>query len=158
MRRRDGTDDGTERQADEAAFDAALGRALKDDPTPVPGPELGWARLSRELDRAAPPALGRARAWRAAAAALALVALAQGAFILSRDGADLRLAGAEASLTVGFRPGTGEAEMRALLRDAGVQVTAGPSALGLWRLEGDDPTAARAALEASGLVETVSGP
>lgn len=142
----------------EDAFEDALRRALKSEPAAVPDPRFGWARLSRALPERAASRVGTVRAWQAAAAALLVVALAQGTWIATQGDGSLRLAGTETSLLVGFRPGTGEAEMRALLREAGMQVVGGPSALGLWKVAAREPVAARAALEGAEIVETVSGP
>jgi hypothetical protein len=58
-------------------------------------------------------------------------------------------------LSVAFAPDATEAAIRALLLEQGLEIVAGPSALGLYVLRADDPEAARAALlAATGLVES----
>ena len=158
-----GTLDAAEQAAVEAALAAdpalareaeALARArrtLRAMPVDAPG-AAGLDRLMGALDAEAPAAptaapanIDRAPLWRAAAAILLAVALAQAAWIATRpaaEGATYELAGgaggADAPRTgtirAAFRPDTAEADLRALLRAAGLSVVGGPSALGLWTL------------------------
>lgn len=58
-------------------------------------------------------------------------------------------------LTVAFAPDATESAIRELLLSQGLEIVAGPSALGLYTLRADDPAAAQAALQvATGLVES----
>lgn len=63
---------------------------------------------------------------------------------------------ADGLLTVAFAPDATEGAIRELLLLQGLEIVAGPSALGLYTLRAPDPEAARTALEAAaGLVESV---
>ncbi|MBM2576049.1 hypothetical protein JQC91_07010 [Jannaschia sp. Os4] len=163
-----GTLDPQERAAVEAALaaDPALAReaealrraraTLRAEAPPAPG-EAGLERLLAAIDAeaarpaAAPPAnLDRAPVWRAAAAILAAVALGQAAWIATRpapetDGYTLAGGPPEGAIRVAFAPDLDEADLRAVLRSAGLEVVGGPSALGLWTLapvgDGDVDTA-----------------
>lgn len=58
-------------------------------------------------------------------------------------------------LTVAFAPDATESAIRELLLAQGLEIVAGPSALGLYTLRADDPVAAQAALQAAtALVES----
>jgi hypothetical protein len=133
--------------------------------------EFGLARLMRDVRQeqaaatSAPSAAPR-RPWLwQAVAALALAALL-GQVIWPRPAADGRfeLAGAGrdagAALVVGFAASATEAQIRTLLVDLGLEIVAGPSAVGLYRLQGvddTDPDAALRALQASpDIVESVA--
>jgi hypothetical protein len=59
------------------------------------------------------------------------------------------------TLTVAFAPDATEAALRDLLLAEGIEIVAGPSALGLYQLRADDLGAAQAALAASPLVASV---
>lgn len=163
---------------------AAL-RAIRDtmqaEEAQSPG-DLGLARLLREIEREAVTdmasaandnrvPIARLRLWQAAAALVLAVGLgfnllpdaggpapemeaamsdepaAQGFSLASGDAADF---------TVIFSPDATEAEIRALLLEAGVEITGGPSALGLYGLGlldlGTDD-AARSVLAASEIVD-----
>ena len=102
--------------------------------------------------------------WQAAAVALFLVALAQGAWIATSGSDRFDLASDDggaavgASLQVAFSPDATEAEMRALLGRLGAQIVVGPSVLGLYGVAVADPAAARDALAAAPIVESVSLP
>jgi len=149
--------------------------------------DFGLARLMRDVDaeiRVATPApaaandnvvpLMRLRIWQVAAAVVLAVGLG---FNLSQfgpgsapmnsaeapmaDPAGFSLASggeAAADFTVVFAPDATEAEIRALLLNSGLEIVAGPSALGLYGLglvDLDTSDAAFAALTASSIVEDV---
>ena len=140
----------------EAAALVALRQAMQETPVQSPG-EFGLARLMRAVEREA-PAPRRPLLWQAVAAVAVAAALGQAIwFGMAGNGPDVTLAGdgEAAGLTVAFVP---EASMQAvadLLAAQGLRVVDGPSALGLWRVTGDDLAAAAAALGASPLVEDV---
>lgn len=162
--------EGEERAAVQAAVEADPGLARELDalrniraemqaetPASLPG-EFGLARLMRDIDKephaAVPQPAPRGRVWRyAAVAAVALFAV-QSAFILTMPDAVIDLAGggvdrAEGpALTVAFRPEAREAEIRALLLEAGLVIVDGPSALGLYTIAAPEAVAAEAALAA----------
>lgn len=154
---------------------AAIRAGMQAEDIRSPG-EFGLARLLRDAGRetAAPVqdttkvvAL-RSRTWMwQAAAAVAVLALLTQTF-LPRDagvpasgGGGYVLAGAAepGALVVGFAPGATEARIREVLLSADLEIVAGPSALGLYRLdvlEGGDLSTAAAALQAAGdIVESV---
>ena len=56
--------------------------------------------------------------------------------------------GQTAELQVVFTPDATEAEIRTLLFEAGATIVDGPSALGVYRLDAEDPDAALEALQA----------
>ena len=128
--------------------------------------EMGLARLMRDVEDApiaanAPTApMKRPVLWQIAAAVLLAVVLGQGLMMRqSSDPAGYGLASGEAAtLTVGFTANTTEAQMRALLIQAGVKIVSGPSELGLYQLatlDGTSEEAAIAVLAPSDLVETL---
>lgn len=174
-----GTLEGAERKAveDAVAADPALQdelaalRAIRDtvqrEEVASPG-ELGLARLMREIEppKAANSPHAPSRFWQVATVVLFAVVLGQVAFNRDADfatapdsGDGFSLAGAAAPVfTIAFRPGTDELAMRDLLLDAGVEVTSGPSALGLYGLspvEGVTNAQAQAILSASDIVDSL---
>lgn len=153
----------------------AIRAGMQAEETRSPG-EFGLARLLRDAGRdgGGPveiptnvvPLRSRTWMWQAAAAVAVLALLTQ--TFLSRDtgvpasgGGGYVLAGAAepGALVVGFAPGATEARIREVLLSADLEIVAGPSALGLYRLdvlEGGDLTTAAAALRAAGdIVESV---
>ncbi|MEQ8366297.1 MAG: hypothetical protein RIB61_06265 [Roseicyclus sp.] len=110
--------------------------------------EFGLARLMRDLDkepgRAAPapaPAIARAargRLWQIAAGVLLAIGLVQGVLLYQAGGEGFRLASGgdqtQAVMTVAFNPDAREADIRTLMLDVGVEIIAGPSAIGLYEL------------------------
>jgi hypothetical protein len=125
---------------------------------PLPAPPVQPVQVGAPVPRPA-NLLHRPGVWQAVAA-LALAALlgqmllAPGpltppdpAFRLAGGGDDT--APGRAVLTVAFAPGATEAAIRALLVALDADITAGPSALGLYRLGVADPDAAAAALRAA---------
>jgi len=108
--------------------------------------ELGWARVRASIRRETEFRPRRSRTfldlrWMAAAAAV-LVVVQTGviAYLTLGPGAGPALyqpLGAEQQrpvLQVRFRPDASEARIRALLRETGVEIVAGPSALGIYSL------------------------
>lgn len=139
----------------------------------TPG-EFGLARLMRDVNReSAIPAAAetkvvalRSRTWMwQAAAAVAVVALLVQANLPGGSGAPqgegYAMAGASATgaLVVSFAPDTPEVEIRDLLVGAELEIVAGPSALGLYRLDvldgGNLDTATAALRAARTIVESV---
>lgn len=170
-----GTLDDEERAAVETAMEAhpelraevsalrAIRDTMQDDGAGYSPGEMGLHRLMRAAEAETAPARRRPRTrfWQAAAAVLLAVALAQGTLLVMRgDDAGFRLAeGEQAAFTLALRPESTEAEFRALLLEAGVEIVGGPSALGLYRLavpEGVAQSDAYETLAASPLVESLS--
>lgn len=136
--------------------------------------EFGLARLLRDVGRDGGGAVEvpsnvvplRSRTWMwQAAAAVAVVALLAQTFLPhgagTPQGGGYVLAGAEepGALVVSFAPGATEERIRGLLQGADLEIVAGPTALGLYRLDvidGGDLASATAALRAAGdIVESV---
>ena len=125
--------------------------------------EMGLARLMRDVeDQTAPVSAPRARIWQVAAAVLLAVAIGQTILLSqgSEPGQGFELAGVTpAAFTITVTPTATEAELRALLLDAGVEIVSGPSALGLYGLaltEGATFDAAQSRLRAAtGIIETL---
>ncbi len=125
--------------------------------------EFGLARLMRDVGRApvAQSAPGRLWMWQAVAAVA--VALLLGQTLLQRGplGAGYELAGTAVAgaLVVSFVPSASEDQIRTLLVTQNLEIVAGPSALGLYRLEpgeGADLASATQALRAAvAIVESV---
>ena len=166
-----GTLEGVERAEVEAAVDAdpalqaeltalqAIRGTMQAEEDYSPG-EMGLARLMRDLPKEEPQKrVNRPWVWQAAAAVLLAVVVGQ-TVLLDRDGpGGFELAGAEdAPITAAFAADTPESDLRALLLSAGVEIVAGPSALGLYRLsplEGTEISDAEAVLRGSGIVESL---
>lgn len=166
--------------AAERAALAQMRATMQDEPMQSPG-EFGLARLMRDIEReerarpaVEPPAantdtaprrlLAGPRLWQVAAVlALALFA-GQTAWMLRDGGPRYELVGAGEDqatgplLIVAFAPEASEAAIRALLLDLDLEIAAGPSALGLYRLRAPSSEALPAALEglraAEGIVES----
>ena len=140
----------------------AMRRTMQDEELSSPG-EFGLARLMRGVadDAAAPAPQARPWMWQAAAAVLLAVVLGQG-FLMSRqpEPGGYQLAGAPApDFVVAVQPDAAESGLRALLLEAGVEITAGPTALGLYELSLTGDVAANdahAILTASALLESVT--
>lgn len=104
--------------------------------------------------------------WRVAALALGVAAVGQAGYIATTlDDAPAAVyapvseAPEDAVLRVGFADGTSEAALRSALIAVDARIVDGPSALGLYTLEfpdADAREAARAELQASALIDTVS--
>lgn len=154
---------------------------MQKEPLQSPG-EFGLARLMRDIEReesqpgvsgaanqprAPRRLLAGARLWQVAAVlALALFA-GQTAWLMREGGPRYELVGADPAehlatgplLIVAFAPEAPEAAIRALLLDLELEIAAGPSALGLYRLRAATPEALPAAQDAlraaAGIVESV---
>ncbi len=139
--------------------------------------DVGREQATAAAAPAPAPLLRRPWLWQAVAA-VALAAFLGQSWVSVQRGAELRQAqgiGLEATarfglasgreapaaasgravLVVAFAPAATEAQIRDLLLAAGVEIVAGPSSLGLYRLSGEDLTAAQAVLEAAEVVESV---
>jgi len=150
----------------EAASLAIIRDEMQAEEVRSPG-EFGLARLMRDVGRegaggGAVQAPSRTWIWQAAAAVAVIGFLAQA--VLMRDqaapqGYELASAGVPGALVVAFAPLATEEAIRSLLVGQGLEIVAGPSALGLYRLdviEGGDLEAASAALRAAAdIVESV---
>lgn len=119
---------------------------------PVSPGETAFYRLMKDVDRVPqdPTVIAiRQRGKRVsvlqAVLALAVVAmLAQGVILWQglTGGFDLAAGSSRADLIVAFHPDAQESDIRTLLLDLDLQIVAGPSSLGLYRLTSDDPAAA----------------
>lgn len=171
---------GTLSEAERAEVEAALRddpalelelsslRAMRDtlqaEETRSPG-EFGLARLMRSVEeegrsRGSGRGLQPARLWRIAAVIAIAAFLAQSVFLLDRGGPGYELAGDGAgAVRVTFDPGATEAEIRAFLTELELEITGGPSALGLYdimALDGEVSDEDMMALQASPLIETAT--
>ncbi|RMA41849.1 zf-HC2 domain-containing protein [Rhodophyticola porphyridii] len=140
----------------------ALRKQMQAEEVESPG-EFGLARLMRDVDRDGPASsapgeepgnvvpIRRLRIWQIAAALVLAIGLAQSVILLNAPGDpgfELASGGAAgADFVVGFAPDATEAQIRALLLNAGVEISAGPSALGLYELAVLDETGIQAAEE-----------
>ncbi|MEO0785961.1 MAG: hypothetical protein AAFY10_09705 [Pseudomonadota bacterium] len=138
-------------------IEAQAARALE-----VPATEFGWARLSKAIDRSSSEAAKpqssqqpRFALWQVAASAVAAVAIWQALAVPLLTRTDDTGAGyvpvSEATLDdtrarILFKGGTGEAEMRALLRDVDATIIAGPSAIGFYTVVFESAEARTSAL------------
>lgn len=123
--------------------------------------DMGLARLMRAVDdeQSVPLPSNRPYIWQFAAAMLLAIVVGQALwFAQPDDGVGYELAG-QAVFEISVVETTTEADLRALLLQAGVEIIAGPSALGLYELQpldGVTETEARAILQASPLIESLS--
>lgn len=164
----------------ELAALTAIRATMRAEEVASPG-DFGLARLMRDVDAetrvAAPVAandnvvpLSRLRIWQVAAAVVLAVGIGfnlpqigPGSAPMERAdsepaGFTLASGGAAADFTVVFAPDATEAELRALLLEAGLEIVSGPSALGIYGLgliDAESSDAAFAALSASAIVEDV---
>ncbi|MGI3184498.1 hypothetical protein [Nioella aestuarii] len=162
----------------ELAALTAIRQTMQAEEVASPG-EFGLARLMRDVDAetrvAAPVAandnvvpLMRLRIWQVAAAVVLAVGIGfnlqqVGPGTAPMDSAEpagftLASGGSAADFTVVFAPDATEAELRALLLEAGLEIVSGPSALGIYGLgliDAEASDAALAALSASAIVEDV---
>lgn len=140
---------------EELEYYKGLARAaqLERDSTFSPG-EMGWARLSRELDHLeltnTPPIAANDNGgfWRYATLALGLVILGQWAFQSTRPSVanDPRYipvteAMQEACAQITFAESATEGQIRALLVSQKASIISGPSSLGVYRLSFASPQA-----------------
>jgi len=153
---------------------ARVRRELQAEEIRSPG-EFGLARLMRDLEKGAassapagaPKAanlLHRPWLWQAVAAVALAAFIGQGVLTWQggAPGQRYEMASAgdpvppSAALTVAFVPTATESEIRELLVSLGLEIVAGPSSLGLYRLGGESPDQAMDALRAAGeIVESV---
>jgi hypothetical protein len=164
----------------ELAALTAIRATMRAEEVASPG-DFGLARLMRDVDAethvAAPVAandnvvpLSRLRIWQVAAAVVLAVGIGfnlpqigPGSAPMERAesepaGFTLASGGSAADFTVVFAPDATEAELRALLLQAGLEIVSGPSALGIYGLgliDAEMSDAAFAALSASAIVEDV---
>lgn len=150
------------------AIRAVMQAEASEDTGYSPG-EVGLARLMRGVEaetQAMAPVeapVVRPVIWQFAAAVLLALVVGQSLYFgnrLNDDGAGYQLAGTAAFEITLVETAT-EGAIRAMLLAAGVEITAGPSALGLYELrllEGVTLEEARSVLEASALIESLSLP
>lgn len=127
--------------------------------------EFGLARLMRDAGREDVPVVANApnRTWIWQVAAAVAMAGFLGQALLMRSATEpvYQLASAMASgdLTVAFMPDATEAQIRTLLHALNVEIVAGPSALGFYRLDvldgGDKSTLLGQLQAATGIIESV---
>ena len=145
--------------AAELATLSGVASALKAEDVPVPGKEMGWARISRAID--AETAASRASSsivkWQVAAAVFGFLAIGQTLFLTSGTNNPTEdqfgLAGEEVitqtwGLQVAFAPDTPIVAIESLLLENGGQISGGPSAIGLYRVTFDSESARDAAAAA----------
>ncbi len=163
---------------------SAIRSGMQAEDMKTPG-EFGLARLMRDVDRQTAraadhradaggarrgiaPFRSRTTLWQAMAAVAVLGIVAQSYFLRPATNLEVNvapagyvLAGSEerGALLVGFAAGATEAAIRGLLLDAELEIVAGPSALGLYRLDvldgADVETATGLLRSAEGIVESV---
>lgn len=127
----------------EAEYLRTLRQQIKKS-APASAGELPLRRVQREIARERKHT-SVPRWWRPALAAAALVIVVQGGLLLQMAGRTPEYqplsATARAQLSARFAPGATESAIRQLLGDAGVEITGGPSASGLYhlRLRQDKP-------------------
>jgi hypothetical protein len=139
-----------ERCRDEVVFLRALRRGVKAvGQTAAPG-ELGMKRLLRDIH--AQPT--QRQWWRPALAAAALVIVVQGVLLgvfWPRDAGITPLGASKLDgniVQIQFQPTATEAQIRALLQQAGATLVDGPGALGVYRIALDKPDPALTQLRA----------
>jgi len=148
--------------ADEVAYYRGLQAAVGPTRKPAGQDELGWARLSRAIaaEERAPsggpaPANDNQPFWKYAAAALAVVAALQTAFLVqgnsSQDEPTYITASGENedafALDLMFSPDATAGEITNILKAVEAEIFKGPSALGVYAVRFDTETARDAALQ-----------
>ena len=128
--------------ADEIAYYQGLKTALSPLKQSSPVDELGWKRLSKAIESERNPvaANDNFQFWKSAAAALAVVAALQTAFLVQSPGTPEEPVFVTASaenetafgLTVIFQPNTTADDLTQALKAVDGEIIAGPSALGLY--------------------------
>ncbi|WP_172297750.1 anti-sigma factor [Pseudoruegeria sp. HB172150] len=177
-----GTLEGAERDEVEAAVaeDAdlraelealrAIRTTMQSEETYSPG-EMGLARLMRDVGEqpaSAEPAMKtviRTRIWQAVAAVLLVMVVGQYAFQMpgdtTEDGYSLASGDEAGRVSIAFVPDATEEQIRSLLLQAGVEIVAGPSAIGFYDLqllEGVTPEQVYGILDNSEIVDTLNFP
>ncbi len=138
------------------------------------GSELGWARLSKAIDRevGAHPVAAAPAFWRYAALVLGAVALGQAAVLTTKIGARKEPTYVTASaggashgdqqhtIKITFAPDAKEGEIRALFLSVDADIVSGPSAAGVYEVRLEDADAKATAKEvfeqSSSLIKTIS--
>ncbi len=128
-------------------------QAVRSDKATTIGEELGWQRLQRDMRRtsvATPARSGRELTrWRAAAAVLAFIALAQTIVLTGpRDDGQYLAAGdpmaqSQFILRIGFQPTASAGQIGALLQEIDGEFVGGPGSLGLYEVAFADEQALR---------------
>ena len=161
--------------AEELAYYRGLSGAVKGAGSDNPVDELGWARLSKAI--AAEPQIGSAENkaandnqpfWKYAAAALAIVAAVQTAFLVQGP-ADIddpvyvtasAESGSEFALNIMFQPDASVQQITERLKSVDGEIFEGPSAIGLYAIRFETEAARDAALAAlqddSAIIDSVS--
>jgi anti-sigma factor RsiW len=136
---------------------------MQSDPIDYSPGEIGLARLMREVELERKDAAPAGNSiWKIAAAMLLAVAVGQAVLLtMNRNQqSGYTLAGeTQAAFSITIQPNATEAELRAVLLDAGVEIVSGPSALGIYGLaltQGvSSETAAVELRNASDIIETL---
>jgi anti-sigma factor RsiW len=132
----------------------AIGAAVKGAETPASPGELGWARLQRDLRKAAPSGVRTGAAWRWAAIAAAFVIVAETAALTATmvQRNEVMTPAGDTSprrhafiVQITFKPEAREQDIRALLLEVRGTFADGPSALGVYKLSFRTREEARAA-------------
>ncbi len=148
--------------AEEIAYYKGLANSVQKPSDAAPFDELGWARLSQNIDReelthAVPSAANdNGKVWRYATAALAFIAFGQATFFAFQNNSQNEQPTYETvgevsvgySLQVTFISSVTENEIRTLFQKAGANITHGPSALGIYEVSFADEAARAEAEEA----------
>lgn len=144
----------------------ALRRRMQETPVPSSPGSLGLARLMRAIEAETPRRQSRWQGTGLVAASVAMAAVLSSAltFVVMRGGGDVVYEQASgddpgAALTVAFRPEASEGAIAALLREKGLVIVDGPSALGLYRIalpyDADPEEAVAYLVAASEVIATV---
>ena len=143
--------------ADEIAYYKGLKTAVSPLKQSPPVDELGWQRLSKAIEAERNPvaANDNFQFWKYAAAALAVVAALQTAFLMQSPGTPEEPVFVTASaeneaafgLTVIFQPDTTANDLTEVLKAVDGEIIAGPSALGLYTVAFETEASRDSALE-----------
>ena len=144
--------------AEEIAYYKGLKTAVSPLKQSSPVDELGWQRLSNAIEAERKPvaANDNIQFWKYAAAALAVVAALQTAFLVQSPGTPEEQVFVTASaedkaafgLTVIFQPDTTANDLTEVLKAVEGEIIAGPSALGLYTVAFETEASRDSALEA----------
>lgn len=134
--------------AEEIAYYRGLAHSVQKPAEAAPFDDLGWARLSKDIDReeelsTTPNAANdNGKIWRYAAAIFAFAALSQAMFFGFQGSRQNEQATYETvsevptdfTLQVTFASNATENDIRTLLQQTGANITSGPSALGIYEI------------------------
>ena len=144
--------------ADEIAYYKGLKTAVSPLKQSAPADELGWKRLSNAIEAERNPVAANDNFpfWKYAAAALAVVAALQTAFLVQSPRTPEEPVFVTASaeneaafgLTVIFQPNTTANDLTEVLKAVDGEIIAGPSALGLYTVAFETEASRDSALEA----------